>query len=214
MVYQALTNQDYFGTEIRNPHAPAWKQAEQTGAFFAKAMAPFTYKNLQKSAASNGQPGESSTAKNLRFVGNAFGVNNASAAASRTDFQDFVAHNGNKGYGHERMTQEQMDHMRAMGAAEYALRSGQSPDFTNLSSKDRVTAERAARFEKPELQFKKLSFEDKLDAWDKATPDERKEYHLRQHLMQTKPENSPTFERLDEDEKAAALKHYRDILRG
>jgi hypothetical protein len=206
MLYEGLySNQDYFGTQIRNPHSPVAQQAMQVGEFFARQMAPFTATNMNKSL----QSGDGKLAVAANFLG----VNHASAAASRTSFQAFVAANGNKGYGHETMTAAATAHMRAMGAAEYALRSGKTPDWTGLTTKDRVTAMRAAQSEKPEQQFKKLDFEDKLEAWDKATVAERKEYHLQRILQSTNPENSAAFMRLDPDERAAALAHYRGILR-
>lgn len=205
MVYEALTNQDYFGTQVRDPHSPVWKQAMQTGEFFARQMAPFTAINMNKTLQSNDSK--------WLMAANLVGVNHASAVASRTNFQAFVAHNGNKGYGHEAMTATGAAHMRAMSAAEYALRSGTTPDWTGLTLKDRARATKLAQSEKPELQFKKLDFQDKLEAWDKATPAERREYHLQSILRATNPAHSSDFMRVDPDERAAALKHYRDILR-
>jgi len=113
-----------------------------------------------------------------RQVANFFGITRAPASVSRTAFQAFVAEKAYDAIPKGSRTQAEADHTKAMHHAEDQLRRGEQPDMTGLTAADRRNVDKAARMEVPAIRFKRLGLEDKLRAYDMATPKERKQYDL------------------------------------
>lgn len=203
MIMEAIANQDYWGVEIHDPHASWAKQAEQIGEYVAKGFLPYSVTNNQKARANEAGAG--------RQAASFFGVTTAPASVSRSKFQSFVAHNGNKGFGHEKRTAVDAEHSRTIKDIENQIRNGGEPDLSGLNRKDLLRVRRESREEVPEIQFKKMDIEDKLDAWDMATPKERKEYHLRRDILTSRGTQTVRFRRLPADERHAVLERILQV---
>lgn len=205
LLAEPMRNQNFWGAQIRDPHAKWSTQAAQLAKYWGSQFLPFTFSNGQKVAENGGKLG--------RQVANFFGVTDAPASVTRTDFQTFVGHNGNKGFGHEMRSQIDLEHSRAVHKAEAAVRSGEAPDMTGMTLRDRKRIARESRSEVPELEFRKMDIEDKLQGWDIATPKERQDYHLRRNILLTaqKAIHTDRFMRLPEDQRQAIYAKLREI---
>jgi hypothetical protein len=205
LLAEPMRNQDFWGAQIRDPHAKWDEQAAQLGKYWAAQFLPFTFSNGQKVAENGGKMG--------RQIANFFGVTNAPASVTRSDFQAFVGHNGNKGFGHEMRSQVDLEHSRAVHQAEAAIRQGDTPDMTGMTPRDRKRIAREVRSEVPELEFRKMDIEDKLQGWDMATPKERVDYNLRRDILMTAQNaiHTDRFMRLPEDQRQAIYAKLREI---
>jgi hypothetical protein len=175
MLMEALSNQDYYGTQIRNPDDAWYKQAGEVGMHLIKGFVPYSITGADKlKDASAG-----------RKAANFFGITKAPASVSRSPFEAFVADKAYNAMPKGSRTQEQADHAQAMHAAEAAVRKGQEPDMAGLSEKDRRDVDKAARMQIPMIRFKRLSIEDKLRAYDLATPKERDTYELAPAILRS-----------------------------
>lgn len=205
LLAEPMRNQNFWGAQIRDPHAKWDEQAAQLGKYWAAQFLPFTFSNGQKVAENGGKMG--------RQIANFFGVTNAPASVTRSDFQAFVGHNGNKGFGHEMRSQVDLEHSRAVHQAEAAIRQGDTPDMTGMTPRDRKRIAREVRSEVPELEFRKMDIEDKLQGWDMATPKERVDYNLRRNILLTAQNaiHTDRFMRLPEDQRQAIYAKLREI---
>lgn len=205
MVMEPMRNQDFWGAQIRDPHAKWDQQAAQLVKYWTAQFLPFTFSNGQKVAENGGTMG--------RQIANFFGVTNAPTSVTRSQFQAFVGHNGNMGYGHEMRTQADLEHSRAVHKAESAVRAGETPDLTGMTARDRKRIARDSRSEVPELMFNKMNIEDKLQGWEMATPKERDEYRLRRNILKGARTaiHTDRFMRLPETQRQAIYAKLREI---
>lgn len=204
MALELLNNKDFYGAEIHNPDDPWTMQAKQIGEYIVSGFEPYAFENEQQAEKAGGGPVD----RALPFVG----VTPAPADIDRSDFQQFVAENGTRGYSGFTTTPEKAETSQKKRAAEDALRTGRDPDYTGLSDRQVLQAEKEGQIPKPELQFQRLGIEDKLRAYDMATPDERQQYHLRDHLLHGRVMES--VRRLPEDEQQPVLDRLREIEAG
>jgi hypothetical protein len=177
MFMEAIANQDYYGVRIRDEDASWWKQAEQVGEYVAKGFLPYSWTGHQKL--------EQNHDSAARKVANFFGVTTAPASVSRTPFQAFVAEKAYAAMPQGARTPEQAEHSQQMHTIEAAMRRGEQPDLSGLSTRDQRNALRASRDEVPAIRFRRLGIEDKLRAYELATPRERDEYHLRDIILRS-----------------------------
>jgi hypothetical protein len=203
MLMEAISNQDYYGVQIRDPHAPWNEQAKEIAEYVAKGFVPYSVTNHQKSASNEAGVG--------RQLANFVGVTTAPASVSRSKFQEFVAHNGNKGFGHELRTQADAEHSQKIHDIEQEIRNGGHPDLSGLSRRDVMRIRRESKVEVPEIRFKKMDIEDKLDAWDMATPEERTRFNLRRDILASRGTSTDRFRRLPDDEQHAILQRIKVI---
>lgn len=201
MLMEALSNQDYYGTEIRNPDDAWYKQAAEVGEYLAKGFIPYSITGADKL-----RDAKTSTA---RQVANFFGVTKAPASVSRSPFQAFVADKAYDAIPKGARSQQQAAHTKAMHDAEAAVRRGDDPDMTGLSEADRRNVDKAARQAIPAIRFRRLGIEDKLRAYELATPKERKDYGLGEILIRSNWRKS--IRDLPEDEQDSVIAKMQAI---
>jgi len=204
MLWEIGHNKDYFGTQIRDPNAPAWDQALEVGAYMAHKFVPITVGNMQKGV----QRSESTPQQ----VGHFFGVNNAPAGVARSEFQNFVMQGGSKGWGSYTRTPDEAQRRQTARSASAAIRRGDEPDFGDLAPKDIASARKDAKQLVPALLFKRLSDPDKLHAYDMATPAEREHYGLDAAMRRLNLDRSTPFKNLPATEQAQ-LRQRLQIIR-
>lgn len=175
MLMEALANQDYYGTQIRDPDANWWKQAAQVGEYLAKGFVPYSLTGAEQARG----------AGTGRQVANFFGLTKAPASVSRSRFEAFVAEKAYDAMPRGARSQAQAEHAKAMHDAEAAIRRGEEPSMEGLSPEDRRNVDKAARQEVPAIRFRRLSIEDKLRAYDLATPEERERYQLAPMILRS-----------------------------
>lgn len=205
LMWELGHNEDYFGNMIRDPHHPLAKQAKELSGYLLKSMLPFTATNASKLKENGATAGD--------YAANFVGITPASASLTRTPFQAFVAKGGARGWDGPARTPAQAEYSDRMRNAENAMRTGQTPKLDGLTPKDVANLQRRVRTPKPEMQFDRLSLADKIDAYDMATPDERRRYHLDDVLNRTDPRRSIAFRRLPAEEQQALLDDLARIRR-
>ena len=206
MLWEVGHNRDYFGTQIRDPNAPAWDQALEVGAYMAHKFVPITIGNMQKGV----QHSESTSQQ----VGHFFGINNAPAGIARSEFQNFVMQGGNKGWGNYTRTPEEAQHRQTARSASAAIRRGDEPDFGDLAPKEIANVRKDAKQPAPAILFKRLSDPDKLHAYDMATPAERERYGLDAAMQRLNLDRSTPFKNLPAAEQAKLRQRLQTIRGG
>jgi hypothetical protein len=202
MFMEAIANQDYYGVRIRDEDAPWWKQAEQVGEYVAKGFLPYSWTGHKKLDAMDSSPS--------RKVANFFGVTTAPASISRTPFQAFVAEKAYASLPKGARTPEQAEHSQQMHEIEAQLRNGKPADLSVLSPRDQRNALRASRDEVPAIRFRRLGIDDKLRAYDMATPEERDKYRLRDIILRSNWHQA--VRNLSPDERQAILDRINSIM--
>lgn len=181
MFLESLTNKDYYGTQIHDPEAPWYKQAEQIGEYVAKGFLPYTITGIQKS----NEAGTSAGKNAAQF----FGVASAPASMSWSPMQTFI-YERNAFKLPELKTLEQAEKYKAKKAATIAMTNKEEVDKNHLTKSDlEKIKDTVAKREKAAEQgkdagpiadhFKSLSFTDKMRAYELASPEEVKKYDLK-----------------------------------
>ena len=199
-ILEAIRNKDYFGTQVFNPKDSVGKRAADVAKHLAEGFLPMSVSNSDRMKDSGP----------LRKAAGFVGFAPASAANSRSDFENFVTEHQH--HGGDTKTQAQQDAYEARRDAEDALRAGKEADLSKLTPKQRKSVEKAARMSVPEKRFSSLSFDDKLDAWDIATPEEREQYNLGKIMARINPTKYEVFNRASMAEKRAFLKRLQAIV--
>jgi len=206
MLWEVGHNKDYFGTRIRDPEAPALEQAQEVGKYLVSKFVPITFANMQKGQQRHETPAQQ--------VGHFFGVNTAPARVARSDFQNFVAQGGTRGWGNYTKTPEEAQLRQQVHAASAAIRRSEEPDFGSLAPADQLKARKDAKLPVPAMLFKSLSDVDKLRAYDLATPDERERYGLHGVISRMHIERSAPFKRLSPTEQEKVRQRLQSIRGG
>ena len=175
MALEVFGNKDFYGTEVRDENAPLSTQIAQVGEYFAKGFIPYSVTGQGKL--------EENDAGLAARVGNFFGFTVAPASVSRSKFQAFVADKAAESAPQGARSLAQAERSRHLREVEASLRKGGDPDMADLTEREQKNARKAAGMQAPEIRFKRLSLEDKVHAWDLATPEERERYHLRDAIV-------------------------------
>lgn len=188
MFLEALTNKDYYGTQIHDEEAPWYKQAEQVGEYVAKGFLPYTVTGIKEANKAGTSTGQN--------VGQFFGVAKAPASVSRSPMQAFV-YERNAFKRPQTTTVEQSEKYAARRDALTAMRTGQKADTSALTDREVKSLTKRAAIDPVVEKFKSLALTDKFRAYELASPDERKQYELKD---------------LIEDSYHRANKEQRDLL--
>lgn len=210
-MWELTHNQDYFGVRIRNEYGPKMDQVEDVAKYLLKSMMPFTVKNSQKIHEDTVAAGSKSDPEIARNVASFVGVTPAPASFARTEFQQFVAGNGTKGYDNAVRTPEQAALTKAKRTAEDQIRAGGSPDLSSFDPRARRDVLRQANQLVPEVRFSKMSIDDKLRGYDMATPAERTRYHLAQQIERSNVRKSVAFQRMSDEERQSIIDRIAQI---
>jgi hypothetical protein len=204
MLMEALSNQDYYGAEIRDPEAPWQTQAKEIGEYVAKGFLPYSLNNQSKLAESDSGAGQRAA--------NFIGVTTAPSDVTRSTFQAFLADISHGKAPKGAKSAADAAHSQKTYEIEDALRHGESPDQSELTAKERKRVNKDAQSEVPELRYKYLTFEQKIEGFEIATSEERERYHLRRLLGATDPTKSDLFMRKPVEERSALLARRRRLL--
>jgi hypothetical protein len=192
MIAELLNNQDFYGNQIVNPDDPWTKVAGQVADYLGTAVVPYAVTGLQQ----NLKKGTSPVLAAAPFIG----ITPASAAISRTPFEAYVNEKYQSAF-HTSKTPESAEKARARSDAINAIKNGEAPDLSQFTKQERLNIYLAARTPMQESLFKRLTLQQKISAYDKATSDEIKKYRLRPIVMRDFAEHG---RQMDEDEQAQA----------
>ncbi|GAA0721233.1 diguanylate cyclase domain-containing protein [Dokdonella soli] len=202
MIAELLNNKDFYGTEIVNPDDPWTKAAGQVADYLGRSVEPYAFQNR----AHIEQAGGGLAQQALPFVG----ITPAPSDINRSTFQAFVSDKAHDKMPSGARTPEESDRLQRVYAAEDALRAGKQPDTTDMSAADITQARKGARKDPYVTKFQRLSLEDKLRAYDQATPAERQKYQLAEHIKNT----AHAIDQLPEDERQGVRQHLQQVRSG
>lgn len=170
MVAELLKNEDFYGNQIVNPDDPWTKVAGQAMAYMGKSVEPYALQNAQQ----NRSKGTSDAMTAAPFVG----ITPAPSSVSRTPFEDYVTERYAAAY-HQTQTPESAEHAQLKRDAINAVKQGKQPDLTPFTPGERMSIFTSARTPIQQQRYNRLSIQEKISAWDRATPQERAQFHLK-----------------------------------
>jgi hypothetical protein len=207
MMAEMAENKTYYGNKIfeegrSDSDAKNMVQHLQEAAdFFAKSSEPYALQNAEHAQAKGQDIGMT--------LAPFFGVTMAPEDVQRDAFQNYVANRyGEQFYGGTR-DQAQAEHSQAISRAVQQIRAGKTPDWKGVPGFDRATAEKYARTDPYQGMFKRLPLEQRIHAWDAASPQERQKLQLA-HFIFT-PSLGKQIARLPHSDRAWAEKSVQRI---
>lgn len=171
LAYEILTNEDFYGTEIRNRDDSVLDQMQQVGKHVVTSTMPFTLQSFQQRTADRGSKGASA-------LESFFGVTPASSTVYRTKAEDLVRRylppSVHTAAGNEKAEEaRQLREGIRIGGAD-GKGQAQAAVATGLLSRRQVqNAVRGAGMTPLQAGFQHLTLEQALNVYDVATPSER-----------------------------------------
>lgn len=191
-------NRNYYGDEIRNPDDSLLKQLQQTAGYTASAFVPFWMKGVQKESDRGGT--------NLAKAAPLIGVMPAPASVSNSSFDQYISDKYSQAF-HVTKTPEGAEQAQKRREAIQAIKKGEAPDLTDFSVAQISRIYHDARTPIQIQQFGRLSLQEKISAYNKASDAEREQFHLSAFIAKDLLHHGLT---LPPEERQKAL----DIIRG
>jgi N12 class adenine-specific DNA methylase len=201
MIAELINNKDFYGNEVYNPEDPWAQVAAQVAKYIAGGYLPYAVQNQAQVAKAGGGIG----ARIAPFLG----ITPAPGDITHSRFQTYVHDRYREAFPTGGKTPEEQAQSQKFFNAVDAIRRGEQPDYTGMSPRERFAAARYAKSDPIEKHFSRLSLEDKLAAYRRATPAERQQYNLRAKLL-----NARTYRELashDDETKDRLQQQLNDI---
>ena len=174
MVADILTNQDFYGTEIRHQDDPVVQQALDVAEYIAKEFTPFSYRNWEEMRKSGNSPGKAA------FVA-ATGITEAPSYVTQSPAQRLMARYINARIPRGTRTKDAFQKSDLRRQAKNRMRLGQPLDMLDLhehftdSEIERIYKEAAMP---PFVEsFKRLSIDEAINVYLIASDKERGQVH-------------------------------------
>jgi hypothetical protein len=209
-ISEMLSNQDYFGTEIRNANDPVVKQIIDEGKFWIKQFKPFTATSAEKIAAQGG--GTVEQAQNF------FGITPAPSSITRSAIQNQIQQIYSLRFGGGVKTQAEAQQQQDKSAVRQLIRTGQKEEakkqLSGLVKSKELTVNQANALVKTVgtptdvYLFGRLSAYDQRPLIEKMTLDELKRYAkgINKELKMTLSSISPVAKQFVEGVKNGSIK--------
>ena len=172
-----ITNEDYFGTEIRNSDDPWMIELIDSVKHVGNAFIPFSVRNYKRMEDA-GEP------IGVAALLAAMGISSAPGYITRTRAQKLAYyHLANRFKSGKTRTKEEAAGAKHRGNLLHSLRSGEpvtEEDLEGLTVRQRNTLFRNARLTPFQSMFKRLTFNEAMDVYNVCGEEERKQV---KHLM-------------------------------
>ena len=209
MIWQMLSNKDYYGTEIRNEDDPLIQQAKDIAKYIAKDIEPFGLRNIQKER----ERGASWKKSLLPEIG----ITPAPKTINQTAAQQLIAEIQERQRPKGTRTKAEAEKYKLEAEISRGLRKGDQAAETKLvdAVKSGVLSRQQAKILSDHATaprglagFKQLGIGDALDVWDAATPQERERW--RPALS----DKAPMLETLPESQRETIENRFDKALGG
>lgn len=167
---ELLQNKDFYGTQIVDPDAGYPEQVADVLKYLAKGFEPYSVQGAVKARDAGASVGEEA----LSFVG----AQPASGEISKTAFQSFVDEKYFDTLPRGARRQEDAEASKKLADARAAIQRGEEPDTSELTAKQRANLARYGAEPPWKYRLSKLGAVDLVRAFEKASPEEREEYHI------------------------------------
>jgi hypothetical protein len=175
MMAEMAENKDFFGTQIYDPNASIPKEAQQFLEYLGKSFMPYAVTGAQQ----NAKAGQSLAMSALPFIG----ITPAPGDVTKSQLQNFIAQHYYATLPQGARTQEQAESSAQFNQALAAKRRGEKPDTTGMTPAQLQRLQKLSGTTVPADRFKRLPLAAKLQAYEMATPAERRQYKLRETIL-------------------------------
>lgn len=173
-----ITNKDFYDNQIRDKDASVPEQAAELTNWVFHQFQPYSFQGAQQRGFKFGDPSTYGSSI-LPF----FGVMPAPSSVTGTAFTDYLAENARDKRPEGGFTRDQQEKAKNVRDAMDAIKHGKTPDLSNLTHTERREVEKSKHLLAPTKRFQSLSLEQKIVAYQKATPEERLKYKLHATIM-------------------------------
>jgi hypothetical protein len=192
MIAELLNNQDFYGNQIANPDDPWTKVAGQVASYLGQSITPYAITGAMQSA----KKGTSDAMMAAPFIG----ITPASASISRTPFESYVFEKYSNAF-HTSKTPEDAEKAQARSDAINAIKKGQTPDMSMFTPREQLSIRTSARTSVQTSLFRRLTLQQQLTAYDKASDEEIKEFKLKPIMVRSFAQHG---RQMDQDEQQRA----------
>lgn len=184
VVADMLNNEDFYGNEIRNPHAPIVRQLQQVASYGAQEFVPFAVRNVLEEQ----KRGDKTVASS---IANFVGITPANRSDVRTPAQNLMAE-FMRARVPQGATPEEAQRMNERRDAVGQLRQGNAQGVVEQVRKGNMTVQQAKealhalRYTSLQNRFNRLTLEDAEQVFALASPQERQQlapFLLRKRMM-------------------------------
>lgn len=178
-------NADYSNTQIVDPDADRLSQAKQIAKYLGKSFAePIVGTYLERGAKLDANNPNSPALNAGLKAASMIGITPARKEVDQSDLEQFLSKKYFDSLPQGSKTQAAEEEFQKKAADEAAMRRGESIDTSDYSAHQLKTMKGTAREATYTQYYKKISnIEDRLKAWDMATPEERDKYDMRKVLL-------------------------------
>lgn len=218
MAYELLKNADYTNTEIYDSHADAATKAKQAAEYIASSfITPIVKSNFDKASNTDAVNPDTPKANLAMKIGGFVGATPAKQELDHSDAQNFINQKYFDSFPKAVLSRADKDRFSSKAQAANSLREGQPVDLSNFTSTERKQIRQNAKGDADVATFTKRfksirTIEDKIAAWDLATPEERTKYSMRKNLLHNAREQVAKIG--DPDKKAEVQQKLNEIRSG
>jgi hypothetical protein len=169
-LYETLSNEDFYGTEVRNPNDPLSEQAKDEWQHVLDTFKPFSVRSFEQRKQDQGDTG-------ISGVESLFGITPAPATVYRTKAEDLM-----QSYLPPlHRTKEEAEAARARRSLRQAMRSGDHDASAGLiaggtlTSRQVQNAQRMSGMTPLQIGFQRLTADQAIQVYEVASPEERRE---------------------------------------
>lgn len=176
-------NADFTNTQIWDPDAPIAQEAKQVATYIAAGFVPIVGDNAKKADKMDQLNPDYPHNKALRY--SAFvGMTDAASKIDQSKAEQFINERYFGTFGKDPVSLDRREGMNDKAALNMQLRQGQHPDLSNFSRTQQTKMKNEAKQEVYSVRFKSIRYiEDKVKAYEMATPEERTKYDLKKLLL-------------------------------
>lgn len=203
MIAELLNNKDFFGNRVYDPDAPWSKVAGQVAQYVGEGFIPYAFQNRAQVAKTGGGIG----AQAAPF----FGITPAAGDITHSRFENYVSQRYYEDHPSGVKNPDEANQSKQFMDAAAALKLGQQPDLSGFSPKEKLQLQKYVTGDSVAKHFAGLPIEQRLVAWDHATPEERDKHHLKASLAKGL---TSQLINMQPDERKAVIQKLRAALSG
>jgi hypothetical protein len=184
-VWDLLNNADYTNTEVYDSKGSLGKQAKEIAQYIAEGFyKPISATNFSKAdkldALNEGTPEKNKFLRAASMIG----MTSAPAEVDQSDAEHFINDKYFGSFPKETLSRAEKERFAAKSEAAGAIRRGEKPDLSAYSDTEQKAIRKNAATETYAKRFAGIRhIEDRLEAWDLATPAEREKYGMKATLL-------------------------------
>lgn len=211
MAWELIHNADFSNTEIYDSKAGVGTQLKEIAQYVAEGFyKPISVSNADKADKMDAiNPNTPELNKALRASA-MFGMTPARAEIDHSDAENFINEKYFDTFPKGALSRDKREELSGKSEMANQIRAGGKPDMSDYSPKERSSIRDKASREVYSNRLKGVrDIEDRVEAWDLATPEERKKYDMKKIVLNNARALIAKIK--DPDTKAAMQKRIDEI---